>query len=99
MGEAEAGAPIDNLWYERFQPIGSFQAYEYLDGNKQYREQQKQEFLNGHIENPTLDYPKIDPERLESDERSLLELKRDIIAQEPNETVKQAYRWRLNEKI
>jgi hypothetical protein len=91
--------PLDKSWYPRFKEIGSFQAYEYFDGDKTLREEERKKFLNGDIENPTLDYPKIDPTRLEEDEATLLQLKEDILTAEPNETVKQVYRWRLNEKI
>ncbi|MCR4264368.1 MAG: flavohemoglobin expression-modulating QEGLA motif protein, partial [Candidatus Roizmanbacteria bacterium] len=90
---------LDSSWYSRFAEYGSFQAYEYLDGDKAYREDQKNKFLSGEIENPLLDYPKIDPVRLDTQEKELLLLKEDILAREQNPTVKQAYRWRLNEKI
>lgn len=98
---------LDEGWYERFEKIGAFQAYEYLDGNKEYRDDQKNKFLSGEIENPILDYPlenketkkKLDTDSLRKIEEELLNLKKDILAEEMNETVKQAYRWRLNEKI
>lgn len=90
---------LDEEWYSRFEPIGSFSVHEYLDGNKQYREKQKRRFLSGEIDNPKLDYPKIDLEELSEREVSLLQLKKDIIDQEENETVRRAYRWRINEKI
>src|SRR3989344_1039267 len=90
---------VDSSWYGRFARYGSFQAYEYLDGDKRYREEQKDKFLKGEIENPLLDYPKIDAIRLDTQEKELLLLKEDVLAQEQNSVVKQAYRWRLNEKI
>lgn len=90
---------LDAQWYSRFESIGAFQTYEYLDGNKEVREAQKTQFIAGEIENPTLDYPKIDPERLAQDEAALLALKEDILRNEPNELVRQVYRWRINEKI
>lgn len=90
---------LDLNWYSRLEQIGSFQAYEYLDGDKQYREEQKRKFLNGDISNPTLDYPEIDTERISRDETALLQLKEDIFINEPNEIVKQVYVWKLNEKI
>ncbi len=55
-------------------------------------EEQKRSFLNGEIDNPTLDYPKIDMERLSRDEKRLLGLKKDIIAGERNELVRESYR-------
>lgn len=104
MKNCETSRPIqsevlDQQWYMRFEDAGSFQAYEYLDGDKKYREEQKQKFISGEIDNPILDYLKIDRENLSRKEEVLLQLKKDIIEQELNETVKQAYRWKLNEKI
>lgn len=97
--QAPQAESLDANWYERFQSLGSFQAHEYFDGDKEHREEQQRAFISGEIINPNLDYPAIDPERLANDESSLLQLKKDIITQEPNETVKQIYRWKLNEKI
>jgi hypothetical protein len=91
--------PLDAVIYERFKEFGAMQAYEYLDGDKAAREVQKKSFLSGEIENPKLDYPKIDLSLLESRENQLLDLKADILKDEPNETVKQVYRWKINEKI
>lgn len=99
LTQSKSSEFLDSNWYSRFEQLGSFQAYEYLDGDKQYREEQKQRFLNQDIRNPVLDYPKIDIEKLRENEKALLQLKKDIIAGEPNEIVKQVYRWRLNEKI
>lgn len=55
--------------------------------------------MNGDVENPKLDYPFLSEESLRVKESALLGLKTDILEREPNEVVKQAYRWRLNEKI
>lgn len=90
---------LDTHWYERFEKYGSFGAYEYLEGDKNYREEQKNKFLTNEIENPSLDYPKINIEKLDIDEAELLTLKNEIINQEMNDVVKQTYRWRINEKI
>lgn len=90
---------LDDRWYPIFQEIGSFQAYEYLDGDKAYREEQKRKFLSGETANPSLDYPKIDLEKLARYEQALMQLKADIIHEEQNDLVKQVYRWRLNEKL
>lgn len=95
----EATEAIDTKWYEQFEAIGRFQAYEYLDGDKENRNAQRQQFLSKDIENPTLDYPKIDTEKLKSTETALRALKKDILKEETNEIVRQLYRWRVNEKI
>jgi len=89
----------DSQWWEEFQKIGLFEAYEFLEGNKEYRNQQKEAFLQDKIENPTFDYPHLSAEDLQRRENELLELKKKIIEQESNPVVKQAYRWKINEKI
>lgn len=100
MNEAgELPPQLDVQWYPRFEQAAAFQAYEYLDGEKTYRHQQKQKFLSGEIENPVLDYPKLNFEDLTRKESDLLNLKTDILKNEPNPILKQVYRWRLNEKI
>lgn len=105
--QAPPSEPFDKEWYDRFEKAGSFQAYEYLGGEKDYRQEQRVQFEAGTIENPTLDYPKLKPEELQQKEESLLSLKTDIIGHpteglpqaEKMEVVKQVYRWRLNEKL
>jgi len=96
----EAGKEaMDQSWFNRFEKLGAFQAYEYLDGDKTAREEQKRKFLAGDIQNPSLDYPKLKTEELVAKNRELLELKADLIKNETNETVRQLYRWRINEKL
>lgn len=95
----ESQESLDSRWFRRFEEVGAFAAYEYLDGDKVYREEQKRQFVEGALENPVLDYPKIDLEKLEKDEQGLLALKKEILEQEKNETVRQVYRWRINEKL
>lgn len=90
---------LDSKWYQRFEQLGAFQAYEYLDGDKQHRETERQKFLSEDSENPNLDYPKINVDRLSRDEEALLQLKKEVVGNETKELVKQVYRWRLNEKI
>lgn len=70
-----------------------------MEGDASDREKQKQQFLSGENLNPTLDYPEIDKERLSADEAALLQLKRDVISGEPNEVIRQLYRWKINVKI
>lgn len=97
-GEAKKEA-VDQNWYERFEKIGSFQAYEYLDGDKEYRKRERSLFLSGEKENPTLDYPELDLGKIDSVDANLEILKKDILEQEDNSVVRQVYRWRINEKI
>lgn len=102
MGEAESfeTAPqLDKRWYPRFKEASEFETLTALTGDKDYRTEQRSRFLSGEIENPSLDYPSIDREDLVKREQELLVLKKDILAGEQNEIIKQVYRWRINEKI
>lgn len=90
---------LDDAWYERLRELASFQDYEYLTGDKERREKQKEQFLAGEIENPELDYPELDKINFSEKEKSLLALKQEILEQEKNNLVKQIYRWKINEKI
>jgi len=89
----------DEQLFEQFSKVGTFEAYEYLDGDKKYRNEQKSKFLTGEITNPTLDYPELDIEKINSFDHELTLLKSEICANEPNEVVRQVYRWKINEKI
>ncbi len=90
---------LDSEWYERFSEHGRFEAYEYFDGDKDYRNAHREVFFRGEIENPTLDYPKLDIAKLQERESELLRLKRDLLMKETNKIVREAYRPKLNEKI
>ncbi|MCX6766914.1 MAG: DUF1704 domain-containing protein [Candidatus Moranbacteria bacterium] len=90
---------FDDLWYKSFKSVGAFQDYEYLTSKKDFREDQKNKFLSGEIENPTLDYPELENFDFDQREQRLLLLKKDILAQEQNDTLGQLYCWRINEKL
>ena len=89
---------LDEKWHGRLEEAGTFQDYEYFRGDKDHRGQQKKQFLAGEIENPDLDH-QIDLVEMDGREEKLLALKQDLLAEEENEVVRQAYRWRINEKI
>lgn len=95
----KAPEALDDKWYARFEKIAAFQDYEYLTGDKKFRESQKENFLAGKIENPILDYPELEKLNFSEKENALLELKKDILENEPHDLVRQLYRWRINEKI
>ncbi len=97
--ETQTVLPVDQNWYSRFEAYASFQAYDYFEGDKTKREQEKRKFFSGEIQNPTFDYPKLDDEKLKILEEQLLQLKKDVLQHESNEDVKWAYRWRINEKL
>jgi hypothetical protein len=90
---------VDEHLFNRFLEVATFQAYEYLGGSSAFREEQKKKFIDGEIRNPELDYPELDINHLNAIETELLTQKADVLAHEQNETVKQVYRWRINEKI
>lgn len=99
--------PFDAEWHDRLREFGSFDDFAYLEGDPVIRAQQRQKFEAGEVENPTLDYPKLKLDDLQQKEQGLLALKIDVIQHEPTssfpaekiEVVKQAYRWRINQKI
>jgi hypothetical protein len=97
--ESVSGQPLDAKWYSRFEKIGSFQSYEYFHGDKKEREKQREVFISGQEENPTLDYPDLNHEKISSLESELFTLKKDILSEEGNEVVRQVYRWKINEKL
>ncbi len=90
---------LDDRWYDRFLADGSIQAYEYFEDDSGARVEEKQKFENGDIENPALHYPKLDRDDLVRRDQNLRALKKDVLAHEQNEAVRQAYRWRINEKL
>lgn len=100
--EQKIGSPettLDDRWYNRFKEVGAFEDYEFLGGDKKKREEQQRKFLTGETENPKLDYPKLETFDFNGRESALLQLKKDVLAEEPNDIVKQLYRWRINEKL
>jgi hypothetical protein len=90
---------LDDAWFQEYQNACTFEELDLMTGSGESRKKQKEDFLNGNIENPTLDYPKLETFDFESKEQSLLDLKQKILAEEENEVVKQLYRWKLNERI
>ena len=90
---------LDEEWYPRFAEIATITDSQTMVGEKAYRDEQKRQFLAGEAENPTLDYPNLDEAILQGAEGSLLSLKSDVLTNETNPVVKQAYRWRINERI
>lgn len=108
----ESGKQVESLdsdLFKRFEQSCAFQAYEYLDGDKNTREATKKAFLSGEVRNPTLDYPNLgkwlrgeigNPAMpVDMREQALLQLKRDTESSHLPEAAKLAYKWRLNEKI
>ena len=91
---------LDERWYGRFSEATSLSTADYLSTDPQVREIEKEKFLDGETVNPGFKRSKeIGVGELNIKVETLLELKRDIIKNEPSEVVAQAYRWRINEKI
>lgn len=98
--QSEQQQSLDARWYREFEIINSQNdVIECLDGDKEYRSRERDLFESGEKRNPDLDYPEINIESLEKEESELLSLKQAIINEESDEVIKQAYRWRINEKI
>lgn len=73
---------LDADWYAEYKEIAAFEAFNYLDGNANNRAEQRQKFLAGEIENPSLDYPKLDKEELNKMESRLRAFKEKILTPE-----------------
>ncbi|MFW0871161.1 MAG: tyrosine/phenylalanine carboxypeptidase domain-containing protein [Patescibacteria group bacterium] len=89
---------LDSRWYKRFEEV-AFEDYEKLTGKKEVREAEKGKFLNGEVDNPTLDYPELESFNLEEREHALLALKEDVLELEKNDAVKKIYRTKINESL
>lgn len=90
---------VDIRWFKKFELITSgVEVIDSLEGDGPHREKQRIAFMNGEVENPVLDN-RIDLDLIRREESELLSLKEEIIREEKNEAVLQAYRWRINERI
>lgn len=92
---------LDEEWYARFEKIGLFQAYDFLDGDKDKRASEKKKFFESSEGNPDLDYPKIDVNAFYDRQKSLLALKQDVTstAQKLKEKQKSAELTEHEEKM
>lgn len=98
MNDIQSAEKVDSRWYTRFADT-AFEDYEKLRGDKDVREAEKSKFLAGEVDNPTLDYPKLETFNLDEREAALLSLKEDVLEQEQNEAVKQIYHAKINEAL
>jgi hypothetical protein len=90
---------LDDKWDHSLEQIGILEEYEYLDGDRNYRENQKALFLSGEITNPNLDYPKIKLEELQDRSFHLHALKEAIKSEENNQTVREIYLKKINDQL
>jgi hypothetical protein len=99
--------PLDKEWFTEFKPVGSFDAFTFLEGNEAKREAERKRFEAGDVDNPTLDYNKLDPKEFKRREDILLRLKKGVLEKEAStftfpkgmEAAKRLYRWKINEKV
>lgn len=88
-------ASVDSAVFELFKTSGSFEGYEYFEGNKALRENQKKLFLSGEIENPTLDYPRLSMEFVVSKRKTLESMNFSFLP----DKIKTAYIKKVTEKL
>lgn len=87
---------FDTKWFVRLEDV-IFDDYEQLAGDN--RDAAKQAFLKGEVDNPQLDYPKLESFNIEEREKKLVELKQEILAHEQNEVIQKVYRAKINEML
>jgi hypothetical protein len=89
---------LDAQWYRRFEELCSFEPYEYLGGQLARRAQQKKFFFEGKVENPRLDLPFLDVSTFLQKQIKLSMFEKELVEQEKNPIVKEAYILKLSEK-
>lgn len=105
--EIEQPAHLDEQWARRFRLIISgADIADSLSGEKENREAQKELFLSGDVVNPEFTYGNIDLPNLEQEDVELSAFKEEVISSKnPNpddekfDVIKQAYHWRINERL
>jgi hypothetical protein len=95
---SESTEVLDSRWYKRFEDL-VFDDYAKLADSKENREIEREAFLSGVVDNPTLDYPKLEDFDFAEREAVLLSLKEDILQLEQNPIVKKIYRTKINEAL
>jgi len=98
MERIQSTEKLDARWFKRFESV-SFEDYEKLSGTKDTRDEEREGFLKGEVENPNLGYPELDTFDIAARGVELLSLKQDILALEQNEAVKKIYRTKINELL
>lgn len=91
-------AALDQQLFEEYGETLNFESYTYLDGEKDARESTKQDFLEGKVENPQLDYPHLNQNHLNSKLGLLTEGVHLVQAMSVN-PVQELYRQKFWEKI
>lgn len=90
---------LDRIWYGKLESVIGEPVYEYFEDTHESREEEKNKFLAGEVRNPNLEYPRLDLDELYFQQEKLRNLKADVIENEDNLAVREAYRWKLNSEI
>jgi len=99
---------LDEVWFEEYKNLPLIDEVDVWVGNSEKRNEQRVAFEAGTVQNPTLDYPKLEDINFDEVEKTLLAFKEKILSQEASElsvdpekfkVLQQVYRWKINERI
>lgn len=90
---------MDGVWFDEFAAIEDRHVFEYFSGDSDYRLEQKRLFEAGEITNPNLGYPKLDIAELKAKEHQFLAFKAWVLESDKPDSLKEIYRWSINERI
>lgn len=88
---------IDLKWFQRYKEISDFDDITYLKLNSEELEKEKIAFFSDYTHTPSFNY-EIPVELLIEKKKSLVELRKSIVADEKNEWVKNSYSKKLEEQ-
>jgi len=78
-------------YFDNFENYCSLSYPNYLNGSPEFRSKQKNLFLNGKIENPVFDYPKLKRAEIKLWRKGLADLKKEVVNQEDNAALRKAW--------
>lgn len=90
---------LDAHWYTRLRACDAPGVIGAIEIPDEMVKAERTKFYDGEVENPTFAYPHIDPQQLDKSEASLLALKQDLLREEPDKTLRNLYRWKINEDL
>lgn len=74
----------DSYWYREHEKLlRKFSVIDFLAGDGKYRQEQKRRFLQGEIQNPTLDYPELNVRKLKNIQKKLRTFQETVALFEP----------------
>jgi len=86
-------------YFDNFEKYCSLSYLNYLNGSSEFRIKQRELFLNGKIENPVFDYPKLKRAEIKLWRKKLVNLKKEVIGQEENAVLRRACLKKIDSKI